>query len=309
MLRRGTRLLVGLIISGGALYYFLLVSPSGFWSVALANGKAVLLAFLVLIPAYLARALKYQLILQRHSLNVFQVAAAQYAGIALNNVLPFRMGDVLRTVFINRVMNVPFWAAVSSLVIERAFDLLFLLIFFGIFFLGFYLDNFFDFLWPFLIFLGLVVGAVALCILIISTRPVLSERFNSILKQVYDLWQLSLMQTARVGLLCCVQWILEIFALAIVLSVYVFGKVELASIVSAFASNFSTLVPSTPGYIGTFEAAGILPFRYAGGVDMQKAASFVILLHFSIWSFSTLLGVVSMLILPQLRFYLGQNAT
>ena len=307
MLNRGLRFFFGLIISGAALYYFLLVSPQDFWIISKANTDAMWLAFLVLIPAYIVRALKYHVILLQHKPGFFRLAAAQYAGIALNNLLPFRMGDVLRTLFVNKAMNIPFWAAVTSLLIERGFDLLFLLIFFSAFFLIYYSDFVFGLTLPITDVLLVTLSVLVALIFILQKRFNIWDKVAFFRARLKAFWPLNRSQTALVAFLSCVQWILEIFTLGAVLSLSIFGEVKSAALSSTFASNFSTLLPSTPGYLGTFEAAGILPFQYLGDIDMHEAASFVVLLHLSIWLFSTFLGIVSMLVVPHTLDYLKKN--
>ena len=60
-------------------------------------------------------------------------------------------------------------------------------------------------------------------------------------------WPMSQIDTLKVMLLGLIQWSLEIFALAVVLSFLILGSVESVAVMSTFLSNFSTLLPSAPG--------------------------------------------------------------
>ncbi|HEY3291259.1 MAG TPA: lysylphosphatidylglycerol synthase transmembrane domain-containing protein, partial [Anaerolineae bacterium] len=59
-------------------------------------------------------------------------------------------------------------------------------------------------------------------------------------------------------------------------------------------SNLFTIVPSGPGYVGTFDAAGI-GILTALGVHQELATSYTLVLHAVLWLPVTLLGVVFML--------------
>jgi uncharacterized membrane protein YbhN (UPF0104 family) len=53
--------------------------------------------------------------------------------------------------------------------------------------------------------------------------------------------------------------------------------------------NLATTLPSTPGYVGTFDAPGIEVLQ-AFGVDKSVAAGYTLVLHAALWLPITLLG-------------------
>ena len=54
-------------------------------------------------------------------------------------------------------------------------------------------------------------------------------------------------------------------------------------------SNLATTLPSAPGYVGTFEAAGIAVLT-AYGIPKELAAGYTVVLHIALWLPITLLG-------------------
>jgi len=55
--------------------------------------------------------------------------------------------------------------------------------------------------------------------------------------------------------------------------------------------NLITIIPSSPGYIGIFEAPGIALLT-ALGIDPEMAASYTILLHATLWLPITVVGAI-----------------
>ena len=56
--------------------------------------------------------------------------------------------------------------------------------------------------------------------------------------------------------------------------------------------NLFTTLPSTPGYVGTFDAPGIAILT-AYGVDPAVATGYTLVLHVALWLPITLLGAYS----------------
>ncbi len=54
-------------------------------------------------------------------------------------------------------------------------------------------------------------------------------------------------------------------------------------------ANLVTIIPSAPGYIGTFEAAGVAVLE-AYGVDLAIASAYTVVLHAALWLPITILG-------------------
>ena len=304
---RTFNLVLGIIFSGLSLVFFISVIPTDFLQALKEHKHAIIIISAMLIPVYLLRSLKYFLILKTFNLNFYHLAATQFAGIALNNVLPFRMGDILRTGYLRLAMQVPLRAAIGSLITERAFDLAVILSLLSIFIAFFFSHKLVEFILAY----SLDLAAVFLISLILLTMTIFiaffSEKIQKFILGLRAFWTLDLQGILRVLSITIVQWFLEIVVLGAMLSMLVFDDTYSIAILSAFFCNLSTLLPSAPGYAGTFEAAGILPFIAVDFPNMKDAASFVLILHASIWLFSTVLGIASMVAFRPIFYFFRNN--
>jgi hypothetical protein len=71
------------------------------------------------------RLLRWRLLLRRDDGDPIRIAPMWHAvaiGFMANNVLPFRMGEIMRTLTVSRLAPVRFTAAFSSIAVERVFD-------------------------------------------------------------------------------------------------------------------------------------------------------------------------------------------
>lgn len=88
----------------------------------------VVLAFGVLLVAFVARSLAWRITLGGQA-SLDDTFTATGIGYLLNQVLPFRLGEVARTIALSLRTPVSFWEAFPTVVIERIFDLGFLALF------------------------------------------------------------------------------------------------------------------------------------------------------------------------------------
>ena len=71
------------------------------------------------------RLLRWRLLLRRDDGGTIPFPPMWHAvaiGFMANNVLPFRMGEIMRTLTVSRLAPVRFTAAFSSIAVERVFD-------------------------------------------------------------------------------------------------------------------------------------------------------------------------------------------
>lgn len=76
----------------------------------------------VLLVSLVARAAAWRTLLQEQ-VGLPQVFRAINEGYLLNNILPFRMGEIGRALLLSQSASLSFWQVGSTIVIERAFDL------------------------------------------------------------------------------------------------------------------------------------------------------------------------------------------
>src|SRR5690606_15468982 len=93
------------------------------------------LAALCIIAFMLLRAVRWRFMLNsgrtdNRGVSYSKVFHIQNIGYMLNNLLPFRLGDVARAVLIGNVPPLSISQGISTMVVERLFDLLFMVILF-----------------------------------------------------------------------------------------------------------------------------------------------------------------------------------
>ncbi|MBX3004020.1 MAG: flippase-like domain-containing protein [Anaerolineales bacterium] len=118
------RLLPGLLVTAAAvvgLFYFIDVDQLG-PALRIADFSWFPLVVLLFFGTLLTRSLAWRTILQERASikEAFLVVNQAYL---LNNVLPFRLGELGRALLISNRAKLSFWEALSTVVVERVFDL------------------------------------------------------------------------------------------------------------------------------------------------------------------------------------------
>lgn len=238
--------------------------------------------------------------------RLFPVVAIGYMG---NNVLPFRLGEVLRAYILWRRERINVGTSFTTAVLERLFDGLTMVLFvlFGLLFIP---------MSPFFSRLVTIASAVFVSALVIflflAAHPRLLHRIaHSLIESVvpegfreplFDLVEgviagLESLRSGRdvlvvLGVTLWV-WILEtmihwLVSFAFDLQLPYYGIVLMGGVI-----NLLTALPSLPGYIGTFEGGGVQVLEILG-VPSGPAASYVLVLHATLLVPVTLLGMIFM---------------
>ena len=226
------------------------------------------------------------------------------ASLALNNTLPFRAGDVARTVAFRDELGVPAGQVLGTLVIERVMDLVALLVVLGIgvgVMAGGVLPP------------ALVGGAAAAGVLAVLGLGAATALPASLIHRIQQrlghgrvagfightadaLAPLrSTGQVLRLLALSLVGWTLEGAMYACVALSLGVVAAPFAPWLALAAGTLSTLLPGTPGYVGTFDyfaARGLM----AGGAGAAQATAFALLVHAMLWVPVTAVG--GLLLIP-----------
>lgn len=303
---RGLKLAIGLVISAVFLYATLRAVPFGKVMAALAAARpewiAASLGFVAL--AYLLKVYRWVTMLRSlgSTVRLSQAAAPFLGGVAFNNVLPFRAGDVIRVVAFQRFTGIPASGQIGTLALERLLDLFVLMAFLFTtvtFLQGDVLDE--------ALLAGLKVAALAVAgaILIfiaaprsirlvvrsIETRiPRLRPAGEALLRLSDAVATLSRpLFIARVTALSVFAWLAEggaFFAVGMALGV---AATPEAALLALSVGTLSTIIPSSPGYVGTFHyftARALSGF----GASEVGAAAYAILIHAILWLSITVTG-------------------
>ena len=229
--------------------------------------------------------------------------------IAVNNLLPFRAGDAFRVVGFRDELQAPPMRILGTMFVERLLDLMTLLVFFFAGLAG---------AAPGRVPPAFVTGAawtaaagaaLVLALLLLAGRleamsraigawPVV-QRYRVTALVAAQLHHLAGVlgvlhtpaMTIRLALLSIGAWLCEgmvFVAVAIGLSL---DGVPRGPLFALATGTLATLIPSSPGYVGTFDYFASLGL-VAYGAERGVAAAFAIVVHLVLWLPLTLAGVV-----------------
>ncbi len=306
-MRRNLQWLVGLLISLVALVWALRDVHLAEVSAALrgANYMYALPALGLILLGQAARALSWRTILGR-ALPFGRVFRALNAGYLLNNVLPFRLGEVGRAYLISRTRQLTTAQALSSVLVERVIDLCmiagmltaFLPLVTGL--LGGRLALALVFLVPVLALAALFVVArkpawllrlvrwgVGLLARLWGQAQRLEDLFHSFVDGLDALHDRRRLLTAATY--SAAAWVCAGFSAWLLLLVFLPAASPTMGFFLLVVTGLSIAVPSAPGNIGVWQAAGVAAlgvFGVTGGLAFSIAAAH----HVANYGLSSLLG-------------------
>jgi uncharacterized membrane protein YbhN (UPF0104 family) len=263
------------------------------WTV-LSNADPTYVALAVVANAlvYGWQASRWRRIARTTDLSTPRFAEMIVSGVAVNNVLPGRIGDVLRARWLQLAARIKAGTALSTVFVDRAFDVLALVAFVGVS-LPFVASA--DWL------LRIAVGGAALLVVIVAvlaaarvytrkrnrdrrTRGVARRVARDTLEGLAD--PLGRKQGATLAGLSIGAW--TMWAIAASLVARSVG-IELSPIEALFVTgviNLGLAIPSSPGFIGTYQWLGVSALGLLG-VGTDLALAFAILMH-AVWYVPTL---------------------
>lgn len=224
-------------------------------------------------------------------------------GYLLNNILPFRLGEVGRAFLIGRKAQLDFWQAIPSILIERALDLAIAV--------GLFLSTL-----PFVIGISwakqaafgigalVVVGLVAIYVLARNRQWVLgwidrsSERWSLVKKlagrRVVAFFDgLEIITDGRLFLVALgwvvLNWLVSILQYYLFLRAFFASPSLLWVIFALGVGALGIAAPSSPGAIGVFEAV-LVGALVIFGLDASPATAFALSLHFTSYIITALIG-------------------
>lgn len=278
-----------------------------------------LIAFFV---GYVCRIERWCLMLQRDNsrLRWHHCAGPLLASFAANNVLPFRAGDVLRAFAFNRRLGVSSGVVVATLFVERLLDLLMVLLLLGAALAIFGLD-----VSGFAGVGSAALIAIAIGILLLLLFPQLfaplaiasgklvarlAPKLGQKLLEEINKSLVTLVHLSKGGTMIR----LVIWSIAAWLSegcVFWFAAIALSSITTPEAGwlalpvgTLATLIPSTPGYVGTFDYFTVRAMSAMSNNSVASTA-YALLVHVMLWLPPTFIGGVYLLLHPtkkQIKF-------
>jgi uncharacterized protein (TIRG00374 family) len=234
--------------------------------------------------------------------RLFPVVVIGYMG---NNVYPARAGEVIRAYVLRRREGVSIGASLATIIVERVFDGLVMLVFV---FIGLPFTPMPGWLQGMviaasLLFFGALAVFMTLAIKIEWAEVaygwlidrVLPDRFRNPVRGFADRFMTGLhsLRSGRAVLMLfltsVVIWLAETVKYWFVMHAFDFTVPFWVLMLMNGIVNLATTIPSSPGYVGTFDAPGI-EILSIFGVERSLAASYTLVLHAALWLPITLLG-------------------
>jgi len=301
---------VGLLVG----LFFLVVAFWGqdFNAIGTALGKANYWWLIPALAAYFAgvglRAVRWHYLLSPiQKVSTRRLFPVVVIGYMANNVLPVRMGEVVRAYVLGQREGVRKTAALATIVVERIMDGITMILFLSLTSLFVSINKDIQGIERVaaVIFLGCIVvfflvahsrdwmkklEAFGLKFVPSGLRPKVSGLADAFIDglQVLRHWRDLLMVFA----LSVLAWTCEAGMFWMVALAFSNLNLSLAAVFMTLAvANLATLVPSTPGYVGPFDLAAKLVLVEVFTVSQGLAASYVILLHAALYLPVTLVGL------------------
>ncbi|MBW3656488.1 MAG: flippase-like domain-containing protein [Gemmatimonadetes bacterium] len=302
------KLAAGLAVSAGALYLLLAGLDSAMlvqaWSRLTAIG--LLGAGVLLALGYALRIVRWWWMLRSFDTRVRLIHCVTpfVASIALNNVLPLRAGDAVRAFGFQRQLGLSSATVLGTVVVERLLDLSMLLVFF---FAGAAFVSAAT-LPPALangakllalasaaVLVGLPLAGPALARRLRGAGEGTSGRLNGLRSGAAGLFEsFALLRSGPRAIvllpLTVLIWALEGAVFATIAADLASGTSPLAAWFAMACGTLATLLPSTPGYVGTFDYFASLGLS-AFGASREVATAFSLSVHAVLWLPVTLVGL------------------
>ena len=265
---------------------------------------------------YASRVLRWSIMLKSTGSEVgFTACSAPFLGsITLNNVLPFRIGDVVRALVFPASMGITKTTATSSLIVERLIDLITLLVCLaiGLFAIeGIQISTELKFsatalaitgflLLLFIFFFSDVLGDLFHKKADISESGTVAKAYSTARDLLRSFNSMS-RPNILLGMIAisALVWVGEAGLFYFILQGMHFESVPIEALLVMSVATLSTLLPSSPGYVGTFHLAVFTAVSLVGGTA-EEAGSFAIIVHLALWLPTTLAGALAIWMHPKL---------
>jgi len=296
---RGRAMLVGLVVGMPLSLVFLWLALRNanldrVWGeLSAADPGLVALAVAANGLVYFWQAARWRRIARAPGVSTARFVEMIVSGVAVNNVLPGRIGDVLRVRWLQLSARIKGGTALSTVFVDRAFDVFALVVFIAI-----SLPFVASAEWLLRIAIGGAALLVALVLILVAARVYTrtrarDRRSRGFLRRVArdtlegladPLGRRRSVTLAGLSLAAWAMWAIAAWLVARSVGI------ELAPIEALFLAgviNLGLAIPSSPGFIGTYQWLGVSALALLD-VDTDQALAFAILMH-AVWYVPTLL--------------------
>lgn len=236
--------------------------------------------------------------------RLFSTVVIGYMG---NNIYPARIGEFVRAYLLKRNEQIPYVPTLATILVERVFDGLVMLtfIFTALLFVSFdepLLKTIIQVTAP--LFFGALLVFIGLVLRPDRTRQLYIWGINrfvpsALREKILDLADkflhgLSALRNPRLlaltGFTSLLSWIIEAGTYWLVLQAFDADVSFWVLMLVIGFTNLTTILPSTPGYVGTFHGVVVLTleaFKVAG----EQAGAYAIVVHMVVWLPITVVGL------------------
>jgi glycosyltransferase 2 family protein len=309
-MKRWQTLILGFIISAVALYFAFRKTNLGAIVDAFRHANylyVALSASLVLITISI-RGFRW-MILTKRRLSFADGFWLFNIGFLFNNILPARLGEIARAVLAGRRPQMHFTSALSSIVIERLFDMVAVVVMIGMILLVLPLP---DVVTKFgaLMGVGALFGIVALALAARFPEPALNigSRIIAVLPRidkpgaeqflrpfVEGLAGVSDLRVFASGLiLSLIAWLASGFAAWVLMFAFWPDQPLIMGMVAVVAAGLGIALPAAPSGVGPFEAA-VIAALISRGLDANLSGTFALTLHGVNFVMTSILGLIGLL--------------
>jgi uncharacterized protein (TIRG00374 family) len=264
-----------------------------------ADAGLVLLAIGAFGLVYALQSLRWRRIAATPSVTRARFYEMTVSGIAVNNVLPGRVGDFLRARWLGQASGMAGGKAFGTVILDRAFDLVVLV---GLLVVG--IASVASSEWLVELAAASLVVVLGVAGVLLFSRVYIGRRERDrherglVRRLVRDTVERLAEPLGRHHLFVWLAfslgawWLWAVAALLVARSLDVELSLADALFVTAVL-NLGSAVPSSPGYVGTYEWLGVASLGLLG-IDNEAALAFTILLHAAWYAPTTLFGAVAL---------------
>jgi uncharacterized protein (TIRG00374 family) len=257
------------------------------------------------------RAVRWRFLLAEGStIPTWSLLSGTFIGMAANNILPARMGEVIRAWVFSRREGRPAATVLASILVERLLDVVVALVIFGLCLFGLSSLNAETstlLKQTGIVILVIVVSVGCLLVVIIRKRQVILRFLESRTDQIRSRWIRSGVEFAHrflnglqelkkeayppVIVLSFVIWFASIVSFYVLAQGFGLGIGILQTTLVFIIVLFGVAVPSAPGFVGTFHGFCVAGLSMIAGTEPTIAAAYATVLHGSQWFAVNLIGL------------------
>jgi hypothetical protein len=263
-----------------------------------ANPIVLLPALAIYTLGLIARSMRWRVLLRSYGVRLPMLFRTLIIGFMVNDILPGRLGEIARILLLARNAGVPAGASLASVLIERVLDGIALtaLLSLSILLIGGAVGDI-DWLGKLTVVATAIFAGATAVIVWAALDPVHAgalarriaaiapTRIERLLDRLIDTALEALAPVRSLGGIArllgwsMIAWVLEAGMYLVLMFGFMMPGGVPAALMGTAVANLATLVPSSPGYVGTFDFALKSVMEGVFRVDAGNAAAYTLTVH------------------------------